>query len=356
MDVTRIMGCLACALGSLSIPACDDPGEETSEKNTLRHVVDQQNDKWDATNDYGGTVVQSFKAGVQGDIQAVRVALEGRENTRELLVTLRKADDAGFPMGKILASGVVDVAPRDKPETFWHEVTFENPYRQSPDEELCICLTPSVIKTGSYGFFEYAYSYKDKYPHGRLNSRQRGRKTIPDDGKDLCFAVIVNAPEGLPAKPTVRSVPMAAPVAKPAKSAEMPRERRDKLERLVGFLGMRHIPLDNHEGYHVRMWRYTRGDKYREPLVDEVIDSRNYDIFYGLNTFDTGGKDTILVHTVSGQGGGGTRYSHDFGGVRHYKLPTGEFESGKSVKLMQNLAPDDRKSFIWFQLDSPGQE
>jgi hypothetical protein len=104
------------------------------------------------------------------------------------------------------------------------------------------------------------------------------------------------------------------------------------------------------------MWRFTRGDHYRELLVDEVIDSNRYDIFYGRNAFDSKDNGTLLVHTISGQGGGGTRYTHQFGGGLHLALPAEGFKFGKPVKLMQNMAPDDKKSFIWFQLDAPKEE
>jgi len=186
---------MAVLLAALFFWGCDKASEDSAGADLieLKLIVDQKNLHWDKTGDYGGVVIQSYTPDLSGNLKAVRVAIDGRENTRELLIVLRKSDAQGFPMGRVLASGVVDIHPNKKVGVVWHEVTFKSPYHQSRGESLCLSFTPSVIKTGEFGYFEYAYSYKNRYTAGRLNSGRRGRKIREDDGKDLCFSTIVES-------------------------------------------------------------------------------------------------------------------------------------------------------------------
>lgn len=334
-----------------------EPGESAPE---LISVVDQDNLEWDGKNDYGGTLVQTFTPQLGGEIESIRVALEGRENTRELLVTLRRVDGYGFPVGEVLASAVVDVVAEEEPRVRWYEAVFENKYCARRHETLCIGLMPSAIKSDSYGYFEYAYSHKDKYKGGRMNPRGRGRKTRDDDGKDLCFAVVVLASEGEEVSPLDSveepggSVSQSESEQLSIKQSGQGVEQKAKVfDRLTGFMGLRHIPLHDLEGYKVSVWRYTRGQKYREPLVDSIIDDSKVDIFYGLNMFSDDKVSSLLVHEIDSAGGGGTVYSHGFGSMQHFKVDTSSLPIGRAVKLSQNLAPDAKRSFIWIQIDPP---
>lgn len=337
----------------MMLGACKKPEVKVE----LVRVVDQSNKLWDKTNDYGGTLTQTYSAGMDADVVAVRVAIEARENTRELLVTLRNVDEYGYPKGEVLASGVVDVVAKDNAEVVWHEVTFDHPYHQEVGENLCLSLTPSSIKSEDYGYFEYAFSYKNKYTEGRLNSGSRSRRIPSDDGKDLCFEIIVLAEEGEHVEPLAPPQDDALKGEGGEVSSEKLTRKVEKYDlpykRFTEFLRVKHIPIRDMEGRKVSMWKYTRGQKYREPLLTTEVDSPVVDIFYGVDSVAGDKELCFLVHEVGVNGGGGTSYSHGFGSIQYLNVDLDNLPVGKPIKLAQNVKPKSERSFIWIQIDRP---
>jgi hypothetical protein len=152
-------------------------------------VVDQSNRSLSGTQDWGQQIGQSFTAGVEGMLTALRVAIDQCESPRELLVYLQTADGEGRPTGQVLASGTLLIDAGGKKGVHWYEIPFSRPCHQGKNERLIYLLVPGA-PSGAFGYFEYGYSKGDAYPGGCVFTgigRYRERNT----DFDLLFETVV---------------------------------------------------------------------------------------------------------------------------------------------------------------------
>lgn len=311
-------------------------------------VTGVANDAPHETGDFGGVISQSFRCARDGRANAVRFFIEARENPRDLLVLLRRADEDGYPIGKVLASGLATVAPGDAGEAVWHEVLLEGDTVLEADTGYALELSPSTPH-GGYGYFEYGYTMKDRYPEGRLHLRGHGRRESPDDGRDLAFAVILEVPDSSPGeRPEPLAKTSTAPGAASAPDLEAEEEeanaRDPELSRLLEFLRMHRLDLDGQEGVRVRMWARLEGGG-AEWIIDEVITSTPRDIYYGHS--DDGAP---VFHLIDADGGGGSRYLPQMG--RTHYMPDVSLEDARdeSVLVGREYSKDSK---IWLRLSDP---
>ena len=152
-------------------------------------AVDQSNRSFSGTQDWGQQIGQSFAAGSDGMLSAVRVAVEQRESPRELLVYVQGADEHGRPTGPVLASGALLIQRNGKQGVQWYEVPLARPYRQTENERLAYLLVPGV-PSERFGYFEYGYSKGNAYPRGCIFTGI-GRYPERNPSFDLMFETII---------------------------------------------------------------------------------------------------------------------------------------------------------------------
>ncbi|MEM9238070.1 MAG: hypothetical protein AAGB14_14960, partial [Verrucomicrobiota bacterium] len=335
------------------LPSCKKE-EPVAAPPRLKSIVGVSNLELSKSNDFGGVLSQSFVSLRSDRITALRFLIEGRENPRDLLVLLRHADENGYPIGEVLASGLGTVIPGEKGEATWHEIALATAFEAKQGVRYSLELMPSKPHHG-YGYSEYAYSLKDAYPGGRLHTRGFSRKVPEDRGEDLCFAVIYEVPEtdaGDEAWAFTEAAPaLVKPPAPPAtepdaaiKAINEKSKAEPELTRLLNFLRMHHLNFDDMEGVRVQMWA-RRGKGESDLIVDKVLESPKFDIYYGHSD-----ENHPMFHMIDAGGGGGTLYLPDLDRTHYYPSISLDEAFEKSVLIGKEYSSQAK---IWLKLSRP---
>ena len=324
------------------LPGCKDKAELPK----VKRVGGAGNLTADKTADYGGTPSQSFKPERSGKAVAIRLLIEGRENPRDLLVLLRNADMDGFPTGKVLASGLVNIPVSKVHEADWHELHFNHPVNISRETKYAFELMPSTSHQG-YGYFEYAYSIGDKYPAGRLHTGTLGRRVPEDNGNDLCFQLVLevgSADSGTPVAAAPTQTPKMTTELTAPKQIAPQKEDNPELDRLARFMKLNHLDLSAYSGMRLQIWTNDDGQP-GEAIEDAIIPDGKFDVYYGHSE-----EGYPIFHMIDTDGGGGTRHLPGIGRTHYYTNLSLEQAKGKSLLIGKEYSG---KNNFWLRLDNP---
>lgn len=299
------------------------------------------------TADFGGILSQSFKPVISGHGVSIRLLIEGKENPRDLLAVIRKADANGYPTGDVLTSGLATIPVSLDGEAHWQEIHFNKPYKFSHEANYTFEAIPSAPDE-SFGYFEYSYSTGNAYPPGRLHPNQPSRRVPEDVGKDLCFRLITEIEQSQPGEPvgpvTQESITVTAAPFVPETPLAAARQPNVEFDRFLRFLRMHRLNFNGYSGLRVQVWA-SLGNKATETIVDETIPQGSYDIFYG-----NGDNEGPFFHLVESDQGGGTRYLPRIGTVHFYPDISLEAAIGRSVVIGKEYSGEHR---IWLLINKP---
>lgn len=149
LSVTLIFACLTAYTACLGTP------------------IDQSQTQAERENDWMDGTAQSFTAGCDGLLTAIRLPLFRNNGPVSLTLEIRHVDGNEIPTGPVLASGTLPDSAIPAGTTQWHTVTLDTPYAQAKQEKLSFTVQQTATGT-PYGWLEYGQSTNNPYPSGLM--------------------------------------------------------------------------------------------------------------------------------------------------------------------------------------------
>lgn len=129
--------------------------------------TDQSQTQSETENDWMNGTAQSFTAGYDGLLTAIRLPISRIDGPASLTLEVRHVNSSGIPAGPILASGTLAGTEIDAGATQWYTVALDTPYQQVKLEKLSFTVQQTADGE-PYGWLEYGQSTNNPYPGGLM--------------------------------------------------------------------------------------------------------------------------------------------------------------------------------------------
>lgn len=129
--------------------------------------VDQSQTQFEKENDWTSGTAQSFTAGCDGLLKAIRLPVLRNSGERSLTLELRHVDANDIPTGPLLTSGTLAGSAFAAGIAQWYAVELNPPYEQAEGERLS--FTVELGPSGDpYGWLEFGQSSNNPYSGGLM--------------------------------------------------------------------------------------------------------------------------------------------------------------------------------------------